>query len=114
MFTESIKQQNWDEVYQDDDIKKGFELVYSIFKKLHDSHFPLQKFSRTKSKNNSYGWQKNLINAQKPNMKIERKVNEGNAPVKLFSPIPLGTSGTSLCFIVAPVFLSLYFYLAPP
>ena len=49
-FTESLKQQNWDKVYQDDDPNRSFEIFYNIFKDLHDKHFPLQQLSRKKSK----------------------------------------------------------------
>ena len=83
LFTESLKRQNWDKVYQDDDLNKSFELFYSIFKKLHDKHFPLQKLSRKKSKDKPW-MTKELHQMRKTRDENRKKVNEGKLDVRTY------------------------------
>ena len=82
MFTESLKQQNWDKVHQDD-LNKTFELFYSILKKLHDENFALQKLSRKKSKDKPWRT-KELHQMRKTRDENRKKVNEGTLDVRTY------------------------------
>ena len=82
-FTESLKQQNWDKVYQDDDPNRSFEIFYNIFKDLHDKHFPLQQLSRKKSKDKPW-MTKELHQMRKTRDENRKKVNEGKLDMKTY------------------------------
>ena len=82
-FTESLKQQNWDKVYQDDDPNRSFEIFYNIFKDLHDKHFPLQQLSRKKSKDKPW-MTKELHQMRKTRDENRKKVNEGKLDIKTY------------------------------
>ena len=82
-FTESLKQQNWDKVYQDDDPNRSFEIFYNIFEDLHDKHFPPQQLSRKKSKDKPW-MTKELHQMRKTRDENRKKVNEGKLDMKTY------------------------------
>ena len=64
MFTESLKQQNWDKVHQDD---LTAYLKDCMMNTSHCKNFP------GRNQKINHGGQKNFIKCTKPEMKIEKK-----------------------------------------
>ena len=75
-FSESLKKQNWDKVYEEKDPNKCFDNFYKTFKKIHDENFPLKKLSRKKSRDKPW-MTKELHLMRKTRDENRKRVNEG-------------------------------------